>query len=164
MPAFGEEVETHSQTYGEKYLNQRSLSFPSYQSSGNPGETGAGGLYELESMEDTRRTWPTQSTKQGLHGLTETGAVIMRSAWVSTRFCVYTLWLLAWSFCGTLKALWLFTWCFVELLILGVGEPLTLLSPLGFFSSCWGCLVQFWWNGFFFALWYLVLLCLPIVP
>ena len=52
-------------------------------------------------MEDTRRTWPTESTKQGSHGLTETEAAIMDPALVCTRSSDYILWLLASCSCET---------------------------------------------------------------
>ena len=39
-------------------------------------------------MEDTRRTWPTESTKQGSHELTETKVAITGPAWVCIRSTV----------------------------------------------------------------------------
>lgn len=37
-------------------------------------------------MEDSRKTWFTESAKQGSCGLTETERVSTRPAWVSTQF------------------------------------------------------------------------------
>lgn len=51
-------------------------------------------------MEDSRRTWPTEPTKQSSHGLTETEAVSRSPAWVCTRFSACMSWLLALCSCG----------------------------------------------------------------
>jgi hypothetical protein len=40
-------------------------------------------------MEDTRRPWPTESTKQGSYGFTETEAASTESALVCPRFSEY---------------------------------------------------------------------------
>lgn len=45
--------------------------------------------YVEEGMEDTRRAWPTESTKQDSHGLTETKAASVGSAWLCTRSYVH---------------------------------------------------------------------------
>lgn len=50
---------------------------------------------------DTRRTQPIESNKQDSQGLTETEEVVKEPAWVCTRSSAYTIWLLAWCFCGT---------------------------------------------------------------
>ena len=43
-------------------------------------------------MEDSRRTWPNESAKQELHGLTENEeASTERLAWFCTRASVYVL-------------------------------------------------------------------------
>jgi hypothetical protein len=57
----------------------------------------------VRGIKDTRRTWPTESTKQGSQGLTETEMTVTEPAWVSARSSAYTLWLLAWGVCGTLN-------------------------------------------------------------
>lgn len=54
-----------------------------------------------EGMGDTRRTWPTESTKQGPYGLTETKSTSTGPASVCSRASVYMLWVLAWFFSGT---------------------------------------------------------------
>lgn len=46
------------------------------------------------TFHDSVGTWPTESTKEGSYGLTET-------AWVCIRPSAYKLWLLAWCFYGT---------------------------------------------------------------
>jgi hypothetical protein len=48
-----------------------------------------------EGMADTRRTWATESAKQGTYGLTESKAAIMVPAGVYIRSSAYMLWLLA---------------------------------------------------------------------
>jgi hypothetical protein len=72
-------------------------------------------LYESKGMEDNRRTWPTESTKQGSHGFTEAEVASMMPARDCARSSVYILWLLS---------------VFVGLLTVGVGVSLTLLSAL----------------------------------
>lgn len=47
-------------------------------------------------VENTKTVWPTESTKQGSYGLTETDSESMASTGVSTRSSEYTLELLAW--------------------------------------------------------------------
>lgn len=47
-------------------------------------------------MEDTSRTWPTESIKKGSHGLTEIKAASTGHAWVWTTSFAYMLRLLAW--------------------------------------------------------------------
>lgn len=47
-------------------------------------------------MEETRIAWPTELTKQGSRGPTETEAASMGTAGVCTRSSVCMLWLLAW--------------------------------------------------------------------
>lgn len=69
-------------------------------------------------MEDTRRMWPTESTKQGKHGFfvqsKEIEASSTRPTWVCRRPSVYMLWPLT---------------CFVGPLTMRVGVSLT-PSPL----------------------------------
>lgn len=52
---------------------------PSPQNSGNSGEEGrsSGKIVKIKWAEDNRRTQPTESNKQGAHGLTETGVTSM---------------------------------------------------------------------------------------
>jgi hypothetical protein len=52
-------------------------------------------------MEDTRRTWSTESTKQVSPWLTETERASMGQPGLFSRCSSYLLWLLAWNFCGT---------------------------------------------------------------
>lgn len=70
-------------------------------------------------MEETRRTWTTESIKQGLHGLTEPEAANTGPAWVCT-LCVMIL-----------------AWCFVGLLTVRMGVSLTFCQLLELFSFCW---------------------------
>lgn len=60
-------------------------------------EEGVERLQESEGMEDTR-SWPTESTKQGSCGLTETETVSTGTAWACRRSSECLLWLLAWWF------------------------------------------------------------------
>ena len=46
---------------------------------------------DSEGMEDTKRTWTTESTKQGSNLHTETEAASTESAWICTRSSVYLL-------------------------------------------------------------------------
>ena len=82
----------HSQTLGRDSLSWKAPS-------GHPLEAwqlhGRGEERLSERMEDTRRTWPTKSTKQDSHGLTETEAKKHRPAWVCTRFSGDVLWLVS---------------------------------------------------------------------
>lgn len=64
----------------------------------------AGKIVGVERMEDTRRTWLTESTKLASYGLIETEEVSTGSASVYTRLSVYMFWLLAWWFLGLLTA------------------------------------------------------------
>jgi hypothetical protein len=50
---------------------------------------GGGKIKGSEGMEDTRRTQLTESTKQGVFGLTETEVASMGPAWIFTKFSVY---------------------------------------------------------------------------
>jgi hypothetical protein len=52
-------------------------------------------------MEGTRRTWPTESTKQGSHGLLETEVASTVPTRVCTRSSMHMLYSLAWCFYGT---------------------------------------------------------------
>lgn len=68
-------------------------------------------------VEDTSRTWPAESTKQGSNGPAETEAARMGPAWVCTRSSSSMFWLLAWWFGGLLTvgvglflALWACSW------------------------------------------------------
>lgn len=71
-------------------------------------------------MEDSRRAWPTESARQGSHGLTETDAASL----CLHGSCVCMLVMeLAWCSCGTL-------------LNCGMNVSLTLLPELESFS-CW---------------------------
>lgn len=45
-----------------------------------------------ERMEDTWRTWLSESTKQGSLGLTETEVASTMSEWIFTRTFAYMLW------------------------------------------------------------------------
>ena len=47
-------------------------------------------------MEDTRRTWPTESTKEDSYGLIETEVAGLGSAGICTKSSM--LWLSAWCF------------------------------------------------------------------
>jgi hypothetical protein len=51
-------------------------------------------------VKDTRRTSPTESTKQSSQGFTETEAAITDPAWVCARSSAYMLWLFSfgWEF------------------------------------------------------------------
>lgn len=51
---------------------------------------------ESEGMEDTRRTWLTESTKQGSQGFTEAKIASMELSQVCTRCSANMFWLLAW--------------------------------------------------------------------
>ena len=54
-------------------------------------------------MENSKRTWPTETTKQGSYGLTRTEVASKVPSRVFTIGSVYMVWLLAWSFVGLLK-------------------------------------------------------------
>lgn len=54
---------------------------------------GAEVLQELEEMENIRRTQPTESTRQGSYGLTETEAASTVHARVYTRSFAFMSWL-----------------------------------------------------------------------
>ena len=56
-------------------------------------------LWTTGRMEDTRRTWPTESAKQGSQELTE--GTSTGPAGVCSRSSAYMLWLLALCFCET---------------------------------------------------------------
>lgn len=63
------------------------------------------GKFRSQGMVGTRRTWLTESIKQGsLYRLTEIEAASIRLAWVCIRPFVYILWLLALWFCVTLNS------------------------------------------------------------
>lgn len=51
------------------------------------------------SQRGHRRPWPTESTKQGSHGLTETEMSSVGPAWIIRKSSVYILWLLACCAC-----------------------------------------------------------------
>lgn len=48
------------------------------QKSGNPVKEEEKSIYKSEGTEDTRKIWPNESTKQGLHGFAETEATSMK--------------------------------------------------------------------------------------
>lgn len=85
-------------------LNWRSPLGSSFQRLGNPMEEGEI-LQELQRMEDIRKTWPTESTKQGSYGLTETEAASVSGTEIGMyRSSAYILWLLVLCSCGTLHS------------------------------------------------------------
>lgn len=89
-------------------------------------------------MEDTRKTWSMESTKPGLHGLTETETADLGPAWVCTkslRVCY-----------GCLVSV------FVGLITVEAAVSLSICLLLG-------CLVQPLYRGFCPALPYCVLFC-----
>lgn len=68
-----------------------------------PVEEGEERVQVSEGMENIIITWHSESTKQALHGLTETEAAIIRHAWARTRFPACVLGLLAWCLCASLS-------------------------------------------------------------
>lgn len=48
-----------------------------------------GNTVGVRGLVDSKGTWPTKSTKQGSHGLTETEVISMGPACVCTRSSVY---------------------------------------------------------------------------
>lgn len=62
---------------------------------------GGGRIVRGRGIEDTWRTWPTESTKRTSMALTETEVAIMGPAWVCTKPSANMLLLLAWCFCDT---------------------------------------------------------------
>lgn len=60
-------------------LNWRFLSGPVPQRLGNSAEVG---------MENSERTWPTETTQQGSHGLPDTDVASTGPEWVCTRSSV----------------------------------------------------------------------------
>ena len=97
--------------------------------------------------EDFRRTWPTDSMKQGSFWLTETEASSNGPAWICTRFSLY---ICHDCQCGV----------FVRFLTVGADVSLSHLSTPGTLFLLLGCLVRFQHEGFYLVLLYLVLFCL----
>lgn len=60
-----------------------------------------GGIVAAKGIEHTRRARPTEPTKQGPQGPTETEAAAVEPALVFARSSEYMLWLLAWWFYET---------------------------------------------------------------
>lgn len=56
---------------------------------GNPLEKGTERLPESEGMEDTRRTWSTESTEQGTDGLIDAEAASSGPEWFCAKSVVH---------------------------------------------------------------------------
>lgn len=100
-------------------------------------------------MENTRRAWPTNLSKQGSNRLTETIAASMRHTWVcrrsSARVVAFSLVFLWDSEQWEKMCLWLFSWL------------------LGLFDSYWVALYSLDTRTISLSYCYLVLLCLIVV-
>lgn len=86
----GTDAETRSQaSCGESKLEVSIMSLLGE----HPWPLGGGGVKILgaKGMEDTRRTQPTESTKQGAYGLTETEAACTGPAGVCIRSLLYVV-------------------------------------------------------------------------
>lgn len=115
---------------------------PLHSEIGEPHRRGVGKSVAVRGFKDTRRTRPTESTKQGLNGLTEAEEAsegLYRSAPGPLYIC-----------CG----------CklhgFVGLLIVGAGVSMTLFLLLD-------CLILPKHEGFHLVFLYLVLFCLAVI-
>ena len=75
------------------YVERKNLNWKSHQNLGtelrNSPEQKVKILQEPKGIEDTRRTRPSVSTKQGAYEFTETEAASTVSTWVCTRFSTY---------------------------------------------------------------------------
>lgn len=73
--------------YYAESVNWRSPSNPSHHYSGNPTEEEVGRFLESEAMEDTKKTWSSESAYQGAYELTDRSSR-HRTVWVHTIISV----------------------------------------------------------------------------
>lgn len=82
----GTDADTHSQIiWRKRIVNGRSSSNPYPQSTRNPMEDEAESFSKSEDMEEIRKTWLSESTKQSTDELTETEGASSWPTAVSTR-------------------------------------------------------------------------------
>lgn len=91
-------TESHSQTQCRESLGILRW-VPPLRDGENPWEKGRE-LWKLEWIEDTKRTWPSESTRQVSHRFTETEGASAGLARLCTKSSASLLWWRAWCFCG----------------------------------------------------------------
>lgn len=71
---------------------------------GKPWRRVGGKILKSLGIKETRRTWPTHSTRQGSYGQAENEAASTGPSWVCIRPSVPMLELFPWWLCGTLNS------------------------------------------------------------
>lgn len=105
-------------------------------------------------MEDPTRTWPSESTKEGIYELTGNEAASTGLTWLYARSSMYVLQLLAQYFYGTTVYAWGSDSCLLHGLFSSCCVAIDNFNTEAFASSCFisSCLLVIYWKPVFFLM------------